>query len=324
MKRSAIFLAMLLAAAVPDVSAMEASSQPEAGSDADSSTGSDAGPDAEGDGCLSSWTEAGAGQALCIRKESFNRDLCEGIAYFAKARQVPADFLARLIWRESLFRPDAVSPKGAEGIAQFMPGTARLRGLENSFDILPALQASATYLAELNDRFGGYGLAAAAYNAGEARLRAYLAGGTLPYETRAYVLAITGASVEQWSAEPPEQAAAPLDGDTPFVESCVALADSRRLSPGTLIGEGAWAPWGVQLAAHLNPEVARRLFARAIGRLPAPLSEELPIIVRQTGGNFGYRPRYAARIGRDSRAEAQALCARIKDAGGSCTVLRNQ
>ncbi|MDY6963565.1 MAG: SPOR domain-containing protein, partial [Pseudomonadota bacterium] len=49
-----------------------------------------------------------------------------------------------------------------------------------------------------------------------------------------------------------------------------------------------------------------------------------PIIVRQTRGNFGYRPRYAARIGRDSRAEAQALCARIKDAGGSCTVLRNQ
>ncbi|MFN7104030.1 MAG: lytic transglycosylase domain-containing protein [Pseudorhizobium sp.] len=313
MKRPAILLAMLLAAAVPGVSAMEAASGAAAPS----------GTDATVDRCLSSWSDPGSEKALCIAKESFNRDLCDGIAHFAKARRVPADFLARLIWRESLFRPDAVSPKGAEGIAQFMPGTARLRGLENSFDILSALQASATYLAELADRFGSYGLAAAAYNAGEGRLRSYLAGGTLPYETRAYVLAITGASVEQWSADAPEQAAAPLDGDTPFVDSCVALADSRRLSPGTLIGEGSWAPWGVQLAAHLNPEVARGLFARAIGRLPESLRDELPIIVRQTGGNFGYRPRYAARIGRDSRAEAQALCARIKDAGGSCTVLRN-
>lgn len=323
MKRPAILLAMLLAAAVPGAAAMQASTEPAAGSDAGSGTDASTRADEAADRCLSSWSEPGSGRLLCIAKESFNRDLCAGIAYFAKARQVPADFLARLIWRESLFRPDAVSPKGAEGIAQFMPGTARLRGLENSFDILPALQASSTYLAELADRFGSYGLAAAAYNAGEGRLRSYLAGGTLPYETRAYVLAITGASVEQWSVEPPEQAAAPLDGDTPFVESCVALADSRRLSPGTLVGEGAWAPWGVQLAAHLNPDVARRLFARAIGKLPAPLSEELPIIVRQTGGNFGYRPRYAARIGRDSRAEAQALCARIKDVGGSCTVLRN-
>jgi Soluble lytic murein transglycosylase and related regulatory proteins (some contain LysM/invasin domains) len=272
--------------------------------------------------CLSSWSDA-SGRSLCIRKETFNRDLCAGIEYFALRQNVPADFFARLIWRESLFRPDAVSPKGAEGIAQFMPGTARLRGLANSFDILAALDASSAYLKELHDRFGGYGFAAAAYNAGEARLRKFLDNGTLPFETRAYVTSITGRSIEQWASEPPPAAAAPLDPDKPFSESCVALAESRRLSPGTMIGEGRWTPWGVQIAAHVNPEVARSLFANRIASLPSPLDEELPVIVHQTRGNFGHRGRYAARIGRETRAEADDVCAAIKASGGACTVWRN-
>lgn len=273
--------------------------------------------------CLSSWTDEVSGDALCIGKQTFNRDLCTGIEYFANRSQVPTEFFARLIWRESLFRPDAVSPKGAEGIAQFMPGTARLRGLADSFDILPALNASATYLRELKDRFGGFGQAAAAYNAGEAGLRNFVNGGNLPFETRAYVIAITGYTVEQWTTDPPDAAAAPLDDEKQFVESCVALAESRRLSPGTLIGEGPWAPWGVQLAAHVSPEVARTLFVRAVAGLPAPLDSELPVMVHQRRGNFGHRGRYAARIGRDTRAEANKVCAAIKAAGGACSVFRN-
>lgn len=272
--------------------------------------------------CLSLWAGP-SGETLCIRENNFNRDLCTGIEHFAQARDVPVDFFARLIWRESLFRPRALSPKGAEGIAQFMPATAKLRGLQDSFDILAALEASATYLRELKDRFGNYGLAAAAYNAGEARLNSFLAGGSLPFETRAYVLAITGQPVEQWTGEPPDQAAPPLAKDKPFLQSCIALAESRRLSPAALASEGPWAPWGVQLAAHLDPDIARRLFSRALARLPDDFRKEQPIIVRHTRGNFGYRPRYAARIGRETRAEAQELCRRIKSAGGSCTVLRN-
>ncbi len=274
-------------------------------------------------GCISSLTDPVSGEALCVREESFNLDLCAGIEHLAKAHAVPTDFFARLIWRESLFRPGAVSPKGAEGIAQFMPATARLRGLDNSFDVLPALDASARYLRELKDRFGSYGLAAAAYNAGEARLSTFLSNGSLPLETRAYVLAITGYSAEQWKDDPPEQAAVALADDKPFLESCVALADSRRLLSPNLAGQGRWAPWGVQLAAHLDPAVAQRLFVQALSRLPAPLRNEEPVIVPQKGGNFGYRTRYAARIGRETRAEAQALCNSIKAAGGACTVLRN-
>jgi len=279
--------------------------------------------EAETHGCLSSWTDPVSGKDLCVREESFNLDLCTGIEHLANARAVPTDFFARLIWRESLFRPGAVSPKGAEGIAQFMPGTAQLRGLDNSFDVLPALEASARYLRELKDRFGSYGLAAAAYNAGEARLSSFLSSGSLPLETRAYVLAITGYPAERWKDDPPEEAAAPLAEDKPFLESCVALAESRKLSPGAVAGQGSWTPWGVQLAAHLDPDVARRLFAQALSRLPAPLREEQPVIVPQKRGNFGYRTRYAARIGRETRAEAQTLCDSIKVAGGACSVWRN-
>ncbi|CAD7028514.1 glycosyl transferase [Pseudorhizobium endolithicum] len=304
MKAGAVWLALLFfllsSAAAPGEAASEAASSE----------------------CLSSWSDASGG-SLCIRRETFNRDLCAGIEYFALRQGIPADFFARLIWRESLFRPDAVSPKGAQGIAQFMPATARRRGLSDSFDILAALDASSAYLKELHDRFGGYGYAAAAYNAGEAGLQTFLDKGTLPFETRAYVTAITGRSIEGWASDPPPAAAAPLDPDKPFSEGCVALAESRRLPPGATVGEGKWAPWGVQVASHVNPEMARSLFAGRIASLPSPLNEELPVIVHQTRGNFGYRGRYAARIGRETRAEANDVCARIRAAGGTCTVLRN-
>lgn len=259
----------------------------------------------------------------CIRQESFNGDLCRAIEYFALRNDVPAAFFARLIWRESLFRPESVSPKGAEGIAQFMPSTARLRGLSNSFDVVQALDAASTYLSELRSRFGNLGLAAAAYNAGEAGLTRFLNSGRLPIETRDYVFAVTGYTVETWKADPPEVAAPDLDDSKTFQEGCVALADSRRMREPVLALSADWAPWGIQLAAHMDPSVAGRLFDTRIGRLPAPLSAERAVIVRQRGGNFGYRPRYAARIGRETRAQATLLCKEIRAAGIACTVFRN-
>ena len=65
-----------------------------------------------------------------------------------------------------------------------------------------ALAASAAYLAELRTTFGNLGLAAAAYNAGEDRVRKWLAGtGSLPYETQDYVLSITGHGHDEWKAD---------------------------------------------------------------------------------------------------------------------------
>ncbi|HEY0123043.1 MAG TPA: lytic transglycosylase domain-containing protein [Rhizobium sp.] len=273
--------------------------------------------------CISGPLITDTGETLCIRKENYNRDLCKAIDYFAHANKLPPDYLARLIWRESTFRPDAVSPKGAQGIAQFMPGTARLRGVRDSYDLLEALGKAATYLDELRSRFGNLGLAAAAYNAGENGLANFLDSGSLPYETRSYVTAITAHTVEQWKDDPPDIAAPELDKGKPFLESCMALAGTRRLKQVALEQERPWAPWGVQLAEHFQPDAACRLFSLNVGKLSAPLNKEKPLIVRQRNRDFGFRVRYAARIGRQTRAEADAVCAQIRQQGAFCLVFRN-
>jgi soluble lytic murein transglycosylase-like protein len=273
--------------------------------------------------CLFKGIGSDPSQPLCIRRDSYGPDLCHVMESMALANALPPEFLARLIWRESLFQADAISPKGAEGIAQFMPETARRRGLANTFNVVEALAASSRYLSDLRQRFGNLGLAAAAYNAGEAGLDNFLRTGRLPIETRDYVFAITGYPAETWRDKPPETAAPPLDGSKPFQEGCIELAASRRLREPILMNSADWAPWGVQLAAHYNPSVASRLFVNAVERLPQPLNSERALVVRQKGGNFGRRTRYAARIGRETRAEATRLCSEIRAAGIPCTVFRN-
>jgi Transglycosylase SLT domain len=132
-------------------------------------------------------------------------EVCQMIEQAANEEALPLEFMARLIWQESRFDPLAVSPVGAQGIAQFMPRTANGRGLTDPFEALPALFESAEYLRELRHQFGNLGLAAAAYNAGPKRVQDWLAKrGSLSQETRNYVRFITGYSVEAWAgAEPP-------------------------------------------------------------------------------------------------------------------------
>ncbi|WP_246723640.1 lytic transglycosylase domain-containing protein [Rhizobium sp. ARZ01] len=273
--------------------------------------------------CLYS-THLADGARLCVRPETFNRDICTAIEGFALDNALPPEYFARLIWRESLFRPNAVSPKGAEGIAQFMPGTAKLRGLRDSFHALDALGKSAEYLADLRDRFGNLGLAAAAYNAGEGGLTSFLAKGTLPFETRAYVMAITAHSAEEWKDSPPDKLNLALDKDRPFIEACIALAESRQMKEIIYsTDDGTWAPWGVQLASHFSKPAAHRLFTMAVERLPPPLNTEKPFIHRERLPAFGLRPRFTARIGRQTREEADDLCNQIRKAGGACVVFRN-
>ena len=108
----------------------------------------------------------------------------------AETRGLPHMPFVRLIWRESRFNPNAVSPKGAQGIAQFMPGTAADRGLDNPFEPKSAIAHSARLLADLSVVFGNFGLAAAAYNAGEGAVVRYH--GVPPYpETQRYIRKVT-------------------------------------------------------------------------------------------------------------------------------------
>jgi transglycosylase-like protein with SLT domain len=139
-------------------------------------------------------------------KQPSREEICRMIEDAAAKESLPFDFFTRLIWRESRFDTRAVSPAGAQGIAQFMPKTANGRGLDNPFDPLRALEESAEYLRELLQRFGNLGLAAAAYNAGPKRIQDWLArrGPPLRQETHDYVEIITGHAPKKWAAEAPE------------------------------------------------------------------------------------------------------------------------
>src|SRR5262245_26546962 len=142
----------------------------------------------------------GAADAVSTRAHSdmSREELCSTVAAAAQDEALPISFFSNLIWQESRFASDAVSAAGAQGIAQFMPKTAAAMGLDDPFDPLQALPASARLLHQLHARYGNLGLAAAAYNAGEPLVNKWLRGGALPRETRNYVLTITGVPVEQW------------------------------------------------------------------------------------------------------------------------------
>ena len=95
-----------------------------------------------------------------------------------------------VIQAESNYNPFAVSPKGAQGLMQLMPATARRYGVRNSFSITENLQAGVSYLRYLLDLFGDQELALAAYNAGEGAVIRH--GGVPPYaETRQYVRSVS-------------------------------------------------------------------------------------------------------------------------------------
>jgi hypothetical protein len=156
---------------------------------------------------------------------SLERAHCRMIEDAARANLLPVGLLTRLLWTESHFQADAVSPKGARGMAQFMPATADERGLSDPFDPAEAIPKAARLLADLDRRFENSGLAIAAYNAGSKRVSDWLANtGALPKETQNYVLAVTGHSIEEWGAT--RGSRLPVE-----TQSCLALSTSLASHP---------------------------------------------------------------------------------------------
>lgn len=273
--------------------------------------------------CLSGGASAHAQGGL----EPVGNAICRTIETSARANQLPIAFLTRIIWRESSFRAGVVSPAGAQGIAQFMPETAQARGLADPFDPEQAIPKAARLLADLERRFGNLGLAAAAYNAGANRVAGWLQnGGALPAETRAYVRAVTGRAVEEWSqsgstgsaSEPAAEAAGPA--------SCLTvLADLRKgrgLAPGIEHIEPL-APWGVQLAGNFSKGLALRAFDRARQRYAGVVGGMRPMIIGRLLRSRGTRTFYEVRLPAETRAQADALCGRIQSVGGACVAMRS-
>jgi len=257
-------------------------------------------------------------------EEPLDQTLCAIIEKAAAANALPAGFFTRLIWQENALRLDGVSPAGAEGVAQFMPGTAAERGLVDPFDPETAIPEAAKYLAEFVARFGNLGLAAAAYNAGPNRVAAYLAGrAAMPPETRAYVHAITTGAIEDWAKAPPADPA--LWSEQPAKdESCLPIIEAmRRGAPAAMIGEGPFAPWGVQLAGSFSKAAALAAFQRVEARYKAILGDAEPFVLGSILRSRGASPFFRVRLPAPTRADAERLCDKLLAAGGNCVVLRS-
>ena len=266
-------------------------------------------------------------------KESNTREaICLMIESAAKANDLPLELFARVIWQESRFQPDAEGPvtrngQRAQGIAQFMPGTADERRLLDPFDPVQALPKSAEFLAELRSQFGNLGLAAAAYNAGPRRVQDWLDGkGQMPWQTRNYVSVITGATVEDWKD-------AGKGGKMPASSpptSCHQLMALLKRAPNPFVTQleqhvalSAAKLWGVQLAAGFDRNKALSMYARAIKGLSTVIGDRDPSLLSSVMRTRGFHAFYQVRIGTDTRGEADDLCNRIRRAKGACFVLRN-
>ena len=256
--------------------------------------------------------------------------ICPAIGREASLNALPVEFFTRLIWQESRFDPQARSHKGAEGIAQFMPGTARWRGLVNAYDAVEALRESARWLGELREQFGNLGLAAAAYNAGPGRVRSWLNGqGGLPAETRNYVRVITGRTADEWRAAGEDDIAPALKNIPCAQIAKLFVQPPRQRGRGTgaetahAYDPEAWGPWGLQLAGNWTQQAVLEQYHRMQSKFPAVLGDRKPLVMRSNTRSRGRATWYLLRVAEATREKADTLCSKLKSVGGACIVYRN-
>jgi hypothetical protein len=151
--------------------------------------------------------------------------------------------------------------------------------------------------------------------------------GQMPWETRNYVSAITGATVDDWKDAGKGGKMPP----SPPPTSCRQLMALLKRAPNPFVTQleqhvslSAAKLWGVQLAAGFDRNKALAMYARAIKGLGAIIGNRDPSLLSSVLRTRGFHAFYQVRIGADTRSEADDLCNRIRRAGGACFVLRNR
>ena len=266
---------------------------------------------------------AGSGQNGATAQPATADEVCRALEQSAAENALPVEFFARVIWQESRFDAKAVSPKGAEGIAQFMPRTASWHGLVDPFDAIEALRHSAAYLRELLDRFGNLGLAAAAYNAGPERVSAWLTSHrALPAETRNSVALVTGWTADEWaSSSPPEKAETTIPQGVPCTRLANLILAPKQERQRTVL----YIPrWGIQLAAHLSESTAWAIYRDRLKRFGSLIGDREPIVLHKEIPGMGRAKRYIITIADDDRGPLDKVCQKLIAADATCDVLRNQ
>ncbi len=261
----------------------------------------------------------------CIRPAHFVHDTCQAIEFYARRHRLDTGFFARLIWQESRFDPNALSPANAMGIAQFIRSTANLRGLKDPYNPAEALEHSAEYLGEMQRKYGNMGLAAVGYNGGERRAEGLLNGGGLARETINYVQIITGLSAETWRDTPPKTIDLRLSKTKPFQPACYDLARNRNLSKLRITPPEPRLPkWGVQVAWGTTEAKSKAAYTRATAACRGLTAKKKPDFVKVRNRVRG-KPAYVmARIGFNDRGKADRYCIQLRRAGCTCAVYSNR
>ncbi|MFD0934956.1 SPOR domain-containing protein, partial [Methylobacterium trifolii] len=170
--------------------------------------------------------------------------------------------------------------------------------------------------------------------------------GGLPAETRAYVVAITGAPAEDWrggakgaiefpeggapAPKPAQEAKPAAESKLPEPETaqtCLQVTAALRIpSRGDRFAlgqnEGPAAPWGIQLAGNFSKSLALQSFSRTRATYAKVIGDVRPMIIGTRLRNRGTRAFYRVRIPAESRQAADGLCGKIRSVGGACIVLR--
>ena len=256
-----------------------------------------------------------------VGDESVIESICSLINSSARAQGLPVAFLTRLIWQESNFQPNAVSPAGARGIAQFMPATAGARGLADPFD--PKRRSPR------RPRCWPKCATSSAISASPPPPTTPDPAGS-PNSSRGRPISRARRRIMSRSSPtiPPRNGAAnaaKLTDEAVFPDgSCVQIvAKFHRAEPALFAHSSFWAPWGVQISGAFNKAAALRQYQRAEAQYAAILGGVQPMVLAGRLRSRGFRPFYRVRAPAQSRQQAEQMCAKLEKVGGACAVLRS-